>query len=173
MDLAQPLYFKRILGIAAYDDLTNAIIVNSGLTNFTGFTIQYQNLLNQIRTPLCYCAWYEAFPFLHFKMTNKGITLKSSIENDTTPAKMSDIDQLRTSVFNWASFYLEEFKQFLRNNRTDYPLWKEDIFYQKDFLSGSTSNTRYFTGFEFGDNFGYISRFDKNNIRHFINPDDL
>ncbi len=177
IDIAQALYVKRILGVAQYDNIVNDVAANTtsgGTINITALTTSNQALIVQIAPALSFCAFYEGMPFIWAKFTNKGISLKSSIENDTSTVKLNEMQTLRKTVFDWSQFYLEELKQWLRNNHSNYPLWREDIFYQKDFLSGSTSNTRYFSGIQFDNDPYYDSRqWNKNDIRRFISGSDL
>lgn len=152
IDIAQPLYILRILGTAQYDNLTGDIDTNG----LTGLSASNQALLTQIRLPLAYATFYEALPFIWASISNKGITIKHS--ENSEPASEKEMKNLRISINNWMEFYIAEFKRWLRNNRDNYPLWREDIFYQNDYNSGKTycSSSNFF-GMQFDRNNGYLN----------------
>lgn len=158
IDVAQPMYILRMLGIAQYEALENAINTAGSVSAVTGVNA---TLLNKIKPALVYATWYESFPFLRGKITNKGVLLKNS-ENESEQMSDQFFKDLRQSVKNWMEFWLDELLRFLRSNKTVYTLWREEIFSTEQRLSGATYTnlTSYSSGIIFDkyDNDGYDER---------------
>ena len=152
--VTQELYLKRILALNLYENLDSQIQL-SGITGLTGI---WSSLQVQVKPVMVYGAFFEGFPFLWAKITNKGIVTKSSTENDTTSVNDQQMLMLRANIKNYVDFYIEELKRFLRYNKAVYN-WQEEYFQNYEQHSGAT----YTTGtFGYGNNFGIV--FDRNTL---------
>ena len=135
IDGVQQLYALRLLSISQYEALESAINTYT-LTGITGYDLA---LINKLKPMLCWATLYEALPFLETKITNKGLVIKAS-EGQSSSAQDSQYLRLYNAASKWTEFYLQECKRYLRNNKNNYPLWREEYFTIYEANSGATYN---------------------------------
>lgn len=143
INASQRMYILRILGTSQYEALENDINTYS-LTGLTGTSYTLQQKIKQV---LEFYTFYTAMPFLHNKITNKGIVQWGDATSKTVGE--STFDKLRKEVLQWATYEENELLRFLRTNKTSYPLWREEYFSLYELNSGATYQRTFFGGIEF------------------------
>jgi len=102
---SQDTHIQLALGSTLYDRLKDGI-VNNNLNS---------DELNLLRTYIQPClaqwAFYEVFPFLNFKMTNKAVSKQSS--EFSAPSELDEIKYLRNSIRDLAEFFTRRLNQYL------------------------------------------------------------
>lgn len=141
IDNATILYIRKFLGTAQFEDLMNKVEL-SGVTGLTSYTA---TLYDYIKPMLVNYTLYTALPWLPTRISEKGI-------NYTTSENTKNVDEtrllaMRTESLNIAEEYAQRALVYLRNNKDNYPLWREDI-YQCE-LNNHASNSTFFSGIEF------------------------
>lgn len=85
-------------------------------------------------------AYYEAYPHIAIKATNKSISRERSEYSE--PVGMEDIKWMRNSIRNMAEFYTKRIIKHIRDNNTDFPLY-----FNPDLPENvKRNNQSYFTG---------------------------
>lgn len=130
----QEIVILRVLGTPQYEEVANSITAAGSISGVTGNTAL---LIDKIKLPLIYATAYYATPFLHVRVTNKGMVYKQSPEQSVT-ASDNAVNKIRAEFENFYQFYTEELKRFLRNNQTIFPLWREEYFANYEQYSGAT-----------------------------------
>jgi hypothetical protein len=117
---------KKLIGADQYDQLVTEIKADSLKDN-----AEDTALVEKLRPIIARKALYEVIPFLKLSVTADGITIMSS--NDSTISKSAagkeDIQALRQSLSSDFTSDIEELKQFVIDNITDYPLIEESTAY--------------------------------------------
>ena len=130
----QDVHLQQILGSAFYEHLMDAIS-NSTLTT------NEENLIkNYIQRLVAEWSFYEVFPFLNYKATNKAISKKSS--DNSVPSELNEIKFIRTAIRDMAEFYNERLVNELNNNIALYPAY-QNILTPENLPK---SNKSYFSG---------------------------
>jgi hypothetical protein len=152
IERAQVDFVEKLLGTACYNDLI-AQVDSVGLTGLTG---SYLTLKENIKPMLVLYTWYYATPFLAVKFDNKGVNQLVS-DNSANVGESRQTD-LINRILNLAQEAELKCLKFLRTNYIDYPLWRENIYY--DDSKGNDANTL-FGGIEFDstwkDDYVYIN----------------
>jgi len=117
----QERYIRPLLG----DDLYNEVkdqITNNTLTSANSILLSghVQNIL------INYSA-AEVLPLIHYRIDNIGIYTRS--DQNFTPVKHEDVENLALQYKNQASFFAEQLTNYLYQNQNLYPL----------FLQGNTT----------------------------------
>ena len=113
LKVAQRKHIERVLGTDLYKKLQSDITAGS----LSGV---YQTLVNDyISDALVHWGFYEAVPFLRYKVMNNNIVSKQS--EDATPLTREEAQDLREEVRNTAEFYTERLIDYICNNSSDYP----------------------------------------------------
>lgn len=81
-------------------------------------------LLKEIIFPYAYWTMYQAVPHIWMQFRNKSV-LKRSSENSELPSK-NDIVWYRGTIQNTAESFSQLLVEFLRDNASDYPKYKEE-----------------------------------------------
>ncbi len=148
--IVQDIELYRLLGGPQYNALYSSVItaqtVDGNITT-SAITSANYNLLEKIRPAMVFGCFKYAFPFMVIRITNKGVTVKISPDSSDKPEK-EDKDNAKKLIDNIFGEYMTNLKQFLRDNRTTYPLWTEDYFQNYEMDSGSTcsNSTEYDSG---------------------------
>lgn len=143
IEIAQDMYILRVLSTPLYDSITNDIISAGSISAVTG---NNATLLTIIKPALIYATAFIATPFLHTRITNKGIVYKES-PNQSSTASDKWVMEIQAKFKSFMEFYIEELKRFLRKNQVNYPLWREEYFSNYEQYSGATY-TRGSTGYQ-------------------------
>lgn len=115
---AQQIYIEQKLGVDLSDAIKAEIDANT-------LVDPYRELVEQYIAPtLAYYSLYLAIPYLHLKMTQKGILLKAS-ENSSN-ASLEEITFLRNDARDSAEFYLNRMINYLEDNKTTFTLYNPD-----------------------------------------------
>lgn len=126
IEKAQEMNALKLLGTAQYDELISQVNIY-GLNNVTGTTLA---LLNQIQPMIINWTWYYATPFLAVKFDNKGVNYLNSDNSD--PVSESKITNLLGKIQQFAEESELKALKFLRKYYQNYPLWRENIYYEED-----------------------------------------
>jgi hypothetical protein len=114
--LSQDMYTRSILGDKLYFDL---------LENFENNTLspEYDDLLLYVKQHLTFRVAEESTFFIHNQLTRKGIQKNNS--DYSNPSSDSDLFRTINLYKKNAEFYENRLYSFLKENETDYPLWKD------------------------------------------------
>lgn len=125
-------HLRPVLG----DDLFDAV-----LDEIEGGTLSTENaaLVAKIRSSAAWWVFYYSLPFLRGKVTNKGVTLKTS--DDSQPMDERAFQSFRNEIQGHALRKTEAFRKWLKTNEADYPMWKD---------CNAGKNRPYFSGIVFG-----------------------
>jgi hypothetical protein len=105
----QRVVLEQSLGTTFYRHLEDAVVNNT-------LNSDEENLLRDYIQPmLANYVFYEVFPFINYKATNKAISKESSEYSQSSD--LEEVKYVRNSIFNMAQFYLKRLNKFL----TDYP----------------------------------------------------
>jgi hypothetical protein len=117
LQIAQELYVAEVLGAALYDDLVTQYDNNT----ISGIT---ETLLNEYIIPaIGFSSWYSCSPFLSYKTNRSGINTTTS--DVQTPATIEEFNLYLSKVDNLKNFYLHRLEQYLIDNATSFPLYRQ------------------------------------------------
>lgn len=115
---AQDRYTRDILGDKLYFDLldnydpqTNTISTN------------YETLYEYVKQHLTSRTVERTIGDLHFRITNKGVQTQNS--DYSNAASDTNVFRKINQIKSDAEFYEKRLYVYLKNNKTDYPLWKD------------------------------------------------
>lgn len=113
---AQDTHIQLALGTTLYNRLKDGV-VNNNLNN------DEQELMRTYIQP-CLAQWvfYEVFPFLNYKTTNKAISKESS--EFSSPSELDEIKYMRNSIRDLAEFYLKRLNVYLCDYSNLYPQYQ-------------------------------------------------
>jgi len=111
---AQRMYIKPFLGEVFYNDLYNNVSANT-------ISVEYQNLLDNIKRPLSYYTVYNSMFALRARITQKGVVYLT--DNNTERMDPSEFNSYKKEYKNLAEHELNIVKNFLDDNSDSYPLW--------------------------------------------------
>jgi len=133
-------FTEKLLGSALYNALV-ADVESVGLTGLTGVNLSLQQILKPMQVMY---TWYYATPFLAVKFDNKGVNqLVSDNSANVNESRQTD---LLNRILNLAQESELKALKFLRANYLNYPLWRENIYYEDN--KGNDANVL-FGGIEF------------------------
>jgi hypothetical protein len=113
LKIAQRKYIEVALGTDLYEKLQSDI---------TGGTLggAYQTLVNDyISDALSHFAFYEALPFMHYKIMNKAVVLKNS--DNSSPVTREELQDLRNDILDTAEWYRKRLIDYICNNESSFP----------------------------------------------------
>lgn len=114
---SQEIHLQKILGSSFYDYLSSAV-ENSTLT------VTEENLVrNYIQRLVAEYAFYEAYPFLNYKATNKAVSKQNS--DNSTPAELGEIKYMRAAILDMAQFYAARLAKYLCDHQGDFPQYND------------------------------------------------
>lgn len=102
---AQDTHIQQALGTNFYDRLKSGVTLNNLSTLEDDFLRDY------VQPALAQWTFYEAYPFLNFKATNKAISKESS--EFSQPSELDEIKYLRNAIRDLAEFYLKRLNSYL------------------------------------------------------------
>ena len=130
---AQTVYLQQTLGANLLNHIYEQVRNNT-------LTIKEEELIREfIQNMLVEYTLYLLIPAINYNYTNKSVAQKGG--DNETPSSLNDIKYLRNEVLNMAQFYDTRIVEFLKDNRTYFPLWK----YGSDNNVNPIKNT-YFSG---------------------------
>jgi hypothetical protein len=130
----QDTHLQQILGSYFYQHLMDAV-ANSTLT------VAEDNLIkNYIQRLVAEWTFYEVFPFLNYKATNKAISKQNS--DNSIPSELNEIKFMRSAISDMAQFYNERLVSELINNGNLYPEYQNPLVPE----NLPKSNKSYFNG---------------------------
>lgn len=105
---AQDLYIQPIIGTLMYNHLKEAI-KNNTLNNDEEVLLQ-----DYISKALIYYSLYMLYPYIKYKIVDKGILNGSSEE--TTATNLDELRYLRQDALNTAEFFTKRLVEYLKDN---------------------------------------------------------
>lgn len=134
IESAQDVYLQNVIGYSLLTALKTNILAGTLSTD--------QKLLldDYISPMLMQYAFYQALPFMKYKIVDKGVV--SGTSETSTPTTLDELQFLRQSVLDTAEFYQERLRQYLIYNSSTYPEYN-------DWVSGELSadhQQAYFSG---------------------------
>ena len=116
ISIGEKLHIEPILGSLLYNHLVAGY--HAGSLN----PKEEELVENFIKVASIYSVFSESLPFLHIKITNKGIVLKNSGE---TSNNIDDANYriLSKQITNYSEYFKNRLMEFLCNNTVDYPLY--------------------------------------------------
>lgn len=116
---AQEIHIQKILGSSFYDHISSAVENNT-------LTTAEDNLIrNYIQRATAEYAFYEAYPFITIKSTNKS-TVKQNSDN-STPIELSELKYMRSAILDMAQFYTARLSKYLCDHQEDFPQYQNRI----------------------------------------------
>tara|TARA_R100000388_G_scaffold31080_1_gene24340 strand:+ start:21 stop:599 length:579 start_codon:yes stop_codon:yes gene_type:complete len=119
LKVAQRKYLETSLGTALYErcqaDITAGTLAGAYLTLINDY----------VSDVLCHYAFYEALPYMHYKVMNKGVMLKSS--DNASPISREELQDLRHNVLDTAEWYRKRLVDYLKHNTTSYPEYSTNV----------------------------------------------
>lgn len=113
---AQTVYLQQTLGANFLNHLYEQVRNNT-------LSVKEEELIREyVQNMLVEYTLYLLIPAINYNLTNKSVAQKSA--EYETPSSLDDIKYLRNEVLNMAQFYDTRIVEFLKDNRTDFPLWK-------------------------------------------------
>jgi len=106
--VAQNIHIEGILGTALFNEVIGHINAGTIAGNIKVLLDDY------IQPTLCQWAFYEAFPFINYSISNTGVNTKAG-ENDTDTA-LEEIQFLRGSIKDTAEYMSQRVINYLRAN---------------------------------------------------------
>ena len=113
---SQTVYLQQTLGANFLNHIYEQV------RNNTLTPIEEELIRDYIQNMLVEYTLYLLIPAINYNLTNKSVGQKSG--DNETPSSLGDIKYLRNEVLNMAQFYDTRVVEFLKDNRTDFPLWK-------------------------------------------------
>ena len=111
----QDTHIQQVLGSSFMDHLYSAV------TNSTLTTAEESLIRDYIQRTVAEYVFYEAYPFISFKSTNKG-TQKQNSEWSTS-AELSEIKFIRSAILDMAQFYLSRLVKYMCDHSADFPAY--------------------------------------------------
>jgi len=116
--IAQQLYLEPVMGSTLYDDIISRFDNNQ----LTGDT---QTLYEEYIIPaLAYSAWYSCSPFLNYKTQRVGLNTQAT--DVLTPLSTEELAIYMNRVDNFKTYYLNRLEQYLIDNETLFPLFRQN-----------------------------------------------
>jgi hypothetical protein len=127
--IAETMWVYDVLGTSLTDEIKNQI---------TGNTLTGNNytLVEVYVKPLsAWATFFEASPFIAYKSTSKGISKQTSSTSENLSKE--ELEFYRQSIKDKVTFYRKRLQDYLYNNQSLYPNWRNGSPVQsQDFQSG-------------------------------------
>jgi hypothetical protein len=114
---AQETHLQKILGSSFYDYLSSAV------QNATLNALEESLIRDYIQRLVAEYAFYEAYPFLNYKTTNKAISKQNS--DNSNPSDLSEIKYMRSAILDMAQFYSARLAKYLCDHQSDFPQYND------------------------------------------------
>lgn len=111
---AQNEFINQLLGKTLAAELLEQIELNT-------LTPENEALLEVIKPAHAKYTLYKAYPFLHVRVENSGVSFNLEATQQSVDNKR--LTEIRAEILHSAEFYLDQLKNFLDVNHLDYPLY--------------------------------------------------
>lgn len=137
----QTIHVQQLLGTDLFDKISDLIRTgNIALPS----NVEYKTLLNDyVMECVSYWAFYEAIPYIRFKVVNKGVESQSS--EWSNPTDIQQLEYLQENVMNKAQFYSQRLTNYLLQNSNLFPEYHRNFEIDKM----RPTNGNYFSGIVF------------------------
>ena len=116
--ISQQMQVLPILGQALYESIIY-LFDNDQLTGKT------ETLWSDYIVPcLAFCSWHNASPFLNYKTQRTGISTQST--DVLTPVTPEEFAIYSERVANFKTYYCNRLEDYLVDNKTDFPLFRQN-----------------------------------------------
>jgi len=113
IESAQDIYLQGVVGTALLDALKANILAGT-------LTTDQKTLLDDYISPmLMQYAFYQALPFMKYKVVDKGVV--SGTSETSSQTTLDELQYLRQGILDTAEFYQERLRSHLVNNSSTYP----------------------------------------------------
>lgn len=126
VSLAQELYILPVLGEDLYEQIIDQI--SGGTISSTN-----QTLIDKSVKTVVFYSLYESLPFIRNRIDQTGVVF--NVDDRYEAVDITSFNALRQSIKNNAESFMDQFKDWLCENKSDYPL-----------LSGNISGNTYDLG---------------------------
>ena len=110
---AQKKYIETKLGTDLFEALQTKITAGS-------LSGAYETLVDDyIQDALVHWSFYEALPFLRYKVMNNNVVSKTA--ENSTPLSREEAQDLREEIRNTAEFFTERLILYIKNNTASFP----------------------------------------------------
>ena len=110
---AQEIHLQKILGSSFYNHLSSAV-ENNILTQ-----VEEDLIRDYIQRMVAEYAFYEAYPFITIKATNKSAVKQNS--DNSTPIELGELKFMRSAILDMAQFYAARLSKYLCDHQGDFP----------------------------------------------------
>jgi hypothetical protein len=117
----EDMFIQPIIGTGLFNELKTQIEASTAPDYNSAVTSLNRTLLELIRKCMVWYFMSEAPLAFTFRFMNKGVMKKSS--DNSTPAELSEINNLMDKYKNDAEWYAERITNHLKENSADYPLY--------------------------------------------------
>lgn len=131
---AQDTHIQQALGTNFYNTLKSGVTLNNLSTLEDDFLRDY------VQPCLAQWVFYEVYPFLNYKATNKAISKESS--EFSQPTELDEIKYLRNAIRDLAEFYTKRLNSYLCDFGYLFPSYQNPDPYENLVANGKS----YFSG---------------------------
>ena len=115
---AEQMYINNVLGTALDSELKS--LIDAGTLSGVNETLVY----NYIIPASVWYSFYDAAPFISIKAFSKGLVKQNS--DSSTPIDREELRDYRQSILDKASFYRNRMIDYLVDNSSTFPKFRQD-----------------------------------------------
>lgn len=121
ISLAQIKYIRKVLGNLLYED------INTKYNSQTLNSIETQ-LVENIQIPLAFYVVDNTLPMLSYQMTEKGVQQQNGVNSQPADVQSNTTSLMfiRNELRSNGEFYLNEVRDFLKENKDSFPLYQTE-----------------------------------------------
>jgi hypothetical protein len=121
--ISQDLYVRTALGEKLYEELVGQVATDTLTALNTTLLNGNDRLFRGIKPGLAWWIAYESYTYLHSKISPTGIQSKST--DQATSIDSRSLEIRKNMAKKKAEYYIDQLICYLRDNETDYPLFRD------------------------------------------------
>jgi hypothetical protein len=121
--ISQDLYVRTALGEKLYEELVGQVATDTLTALNTTLLNGNDRLFRGIKPGLAWWIAYESYTYLHSKISPTGIQSKSTEQATSIDSRSLEIR--KNMAKKKAEYYIDQLICYLRDNETDYPLFRD------------------------------------------------
>jgi hypothetical protein len=121
--ISQDLYVRTALGEKLYEELVGQVATDTLTALNTTLLNGNDRLFRGIKPGLAWWIAYESYTYLHSKISPTGIQSKSTDQAVSIDSRSLEIR--KNMAKKKAEYYIDQLICYLRDNETDYPLFRD------------------------------------------------
>ena len=121
--ISQDLYVRTALGEKLYEELVDQVATDTLTALNTTLLNGNDRLFRGIKPGLAWWIAYESYTYLHSKISPTGIQSKSTEQATSIDSRSLEIR--KNMAKKKAEYYIDQLICYLRDNETDYPLFRD------------------------------------------------